>query len=272
MLRLSIRTALCLVMLVVSSVDPARASYIDIQMVTQGNQWIDSSASTGTVALSQRGNGSFCKGQTSYGVNKVLTESSGNGSFVSGGAESSWLVNFNLSGAPVNTPVHIEVDIAYDFTINAPGGSAGWALILNDGSRDHKFVTYTDAYGALDDHSFDQPGGGDDSGPHAGILRIDCLYHVQNGLSLRVAVQTNSGGGGEAMCDAFNTARVTDVILPEGIQWTYADISGNPLNVHSAQAVPELSSLFLLSTCGFTLMLCRVLARGGQRGHSAARQ
>ena len=62
----------------------------------------------------------------------MSSDVSNSSAFANTQSRSEWDVNFNLTGAPVNTPVIVEVHIAYDFTINAPFGSAGWGLESNE--------------------------------------------------------------------------------------------------------------------------------------------
>jgi hypothetical protein len=69
-----------------------------------------------------------------------------------------------------------------------------------------------------------------------------------------------------ALTDGFNTARVTSIVIPDGVTFQYTDVDGNPLNVMSASeaagnGVPEPATMGLLAA-GIGAMLVIRAKRG----------
>lgn len=199
-------------------------------------------------SIGRSGAGFLAMAETSIGVNKIYAQ----GAFtevVVIGASSVWSVEFDLTGAAPGTPIDLRLSIAYDFSLGLGGdGSAGFAIEIN-GNHPSPYDAYTitNPFGA--DRCFDRPGvtnNGGCSGAHSGVLNLILPYTA--GLNRTLSVLTAGGTSNTAVMDAFHTARVTGITVPDGIGWTYVDLAGNPLNFQNASTsgVPEPATMGLL--------------------------
>jgi hypothetical protein len=97
-----------------------------------------------------------------------------------------------------------------------------------------------------------------------------CSFHHGDSGVLRVPFQAgpnhlsvliNVTAARNAEADAYNTGEITGITVPDGVTFTYSDLSGNPLNVQSAgaaAATPEPST-WALGLCGIALTFVRKL-------------
>ncbi|MBX9602910.1 MAG: PEP-CTERM sorting domain-containing protein [Bryobacteraceae bacterium] len=192
--------------------------------------------------------------QVDFGLNRVLA---------SAGASSSteWMVRYGLTGAAPNTQIPLTVEIGFDLTaINAAvNAQSEFRMVLNNNSL-FPFIIRI-ATNGLGNRCDDQPVGAPCmSGPHSGIWTQTVMASVDPNNRLYLNVGASNFGGG--LVDAFNTVWIHRIIVPDGINWNYQDLAGNPLNFQhaSATAVPEPGSLALLSTG-----LLVVIVRGRRR-------
>ncbi|MBL8173732.1 MAG: hypothetical protein JNK48_03630 [Bryobacterales bacterium] len=85
------------------------------------------------------------------------------------------------------------------------------------------------------------------SGPHSGVWTrtVQASAGPNNRLSLGVSGSVYGGG----WVDAYNTVRINRIIVPDGVTWSYDDISGNPLNFQydNDTNVPEPAVAHLLA-------------------------
>lgn len=207
-------------------------------------------ASNTTDAITRGGNGYLASAQTDYGINRVYAQGAFNDATVIQ-STSVWIATFNLTGAPQGTPVNLLVELAYDFTLNPSGiGSASFGIEING---DHYGIieASTTLNPFASDHCFDRPNQtsqGACAGAHAGVLNLALPYAVgpNQNLSIFTTAVTSSTG----LSDAFHTARVTGITLPDEIGWTYQDLPGNPLNFQhalDATSAPEPASMALMA-------------------------
>ena len=190
-------------------------------------------------------------------------------------ASSIWEVTFDLLGPVAGAPVQLEVKIDYDFNLSRGDGSAAsFGLTINPFFQNIQYRAYTttasSANGFDSEGCFDRPlvtgqmfGGC--SGMHFGtITALVPFFTVGNNNRLQVGVSAQSAV--TATADAFNTARISSVTLPDGIAWRYTDLTGNPLNFRNVSAVPEpaTAGLCVLALCGVLLTTARRTKQAGR--------
>ena len=173
-----------------------------------------------------------------------------------GAASAQFDVDFMLSAnATLTIGFHYDVNLILDYpgsasykfgvattstanTIVDPGGTA-WTYLAIGGTTG----------GLGDDHA--------DFCPEFSGLQTTgtCAFHhgdtgqlfvplLAGPNHLEVAMFTSATKGGSA--DGFNTGLISGITVPDGVTFTYTDLSGNPLNVHAASAVPEPASFGLI--------------------------
>lgn len=266
-----IRLALACGLLTLASAPVAHASYT--YAIVQGpfgtNQAYDAntiSRSAGGVD-SSTGASYAAQAQTSYGVNKASVSVGAATSFILVQAQSEWSVNFDLLGAPADTPLQLRVNIDYDFTLSRGASFATFDLEINDdGYHPYRYYVNTTTNGFDTESCFDRPGVtaqmfGQCGGAHSGT--ISALIPYTTGLNRFLKVAVGVGASRSAFSDAFNTARISSVTLPDGFTWAYTDLSGNPLNFRNASDstgdVPEpaTAGLLGLGICGILMTAAR---------------
>lgn len=207
------------------------------------------------------------KAQADYGLLRSYVSSSPSSNRDEyGNAYSGFHVDFNLS-APTTIDVYYHYSALisenasqgpsgahYKFGIEAdspsstsldPGGTAFVYLAMGNTE---------DAWdGAPHDYCPERTGlqsAGTCSGTHTdtGVLHVKYDHATNNFL----AAEFWTGAGTGGVTDGFNTGQITRVVIPDGITFTYSDLSGNPLNVQyaSSAAAPEPAALG-----GFGLLL-----------------
>lgn len=197
------------------------------------------------VAVAGQSNGGNGSAQTDYGINKVIATSGAGGGM---NAYSEWMVVYGLAGGQAGSTVDLVVTLAYDVTVIAGLGTAGFRMVVNnDFFGPYDIRTTTDGF--LGDSCFDRPGQnalGACAGNHNGTVSriIQATINPNNRLTLLVSASTF----GSATADAFNTVTVQSVIVPDGISWSYNGLAGNPLNFQYApdtSGVPEPAGVVL---------------------------
>ena len=204
---------------------------------------------------------SFEEGLANYGLVRALSASSSpSGDAV---AASQFDVDFMLSGdATLAIGYHYDVNLVLDY----PGAASykfGIATtstanhIVDAGGTAWTYLAIGNTTGGMgDDHA--------DACPEFAGLQAagTCAFHHEDtGVltvpfsagpnHLEVALFTGAVKGGTS--DGFHTGLISGITVPDGITFTYSDLSGNPLNVHAASAVPEPAS-WVLSGTAFSLM------------------
>lgn len=202
-------------------------------------------------SISRQGAAYDVRAQTFYGTNRAYAAGSGSDS---ASAESAWTVTFNLLGVPAGTPVPIIVNVAYEHSILAtgPSSTAAFYIRFNGDNFFRAAASYTSTNAFDADFCPELPGArplGQCAGAHSGAASRTIQYSGGLNQSLTVAVAVGISGSG--VSDAFNTARVSSIIIPDGTIFEYTDLSGNPLNVMTASqaaatGVPEPGTLGML--------------------------
>ena len=241
------KQAVLITLAAIGCITGAQASYIQAYITTPGFNGPEFAA--GTDPITRTGPGYVAKAQTLYGVNKGYAQSNvSEFQFIQ--TYSDWSVNFDLSGAAPGTPVVLTLTVAYDYNLSL--GAIYSAATFNIEINHNHFNPY---YSNTTSHPFDVEGCfdipgrrnfGECSGAHSGSITQPLNYTIGPNQSISVLAQT--GAIATATADAFSTARVTGIEVPNGITWNYTDLPGNPLNFHyaAASAVPEPGSAVLL--------------------------
>lgn len=230
----------------------------------------------GTInSINREGPGYSARAQALFGVNRAFAS----GNFAPSlefstavQADAAWSVNFNLLGVARGATVPITINIDYDFSIIAVGdGGANFRLIVN--SVDTVLFARTQNRGFGGDACPLVPGTrpiGSCAGPHAGTVSRTLQYSAgpNQVLSLTAIAQIGLAG----TTDAYNTARVTSVVIPDGVTFEYVDVAGNPLNVRNASQtggadVPEPATLGMLAAGMGGILLAKA-----KRGRMKAKQ
>lgn len=246
-----INSSLFLIVLALGAVLPTQASQLVSFVAYPGTAQfaIDPVNSS----ISGQNAGYSASAQTFYGVNKAYAAGSGTES-LSAQADSTWTVNFNLLGVPTGTIVPIIVNMSYEYSITASGLSSEtrFNILLNGNTFDRIAfgLTGTNPFGS--DFCPELPGArpiGQCAGAHSGVASRMLQYNAGPNQALSVGAAVGVIGSGVA--DAFNTAYVTSIIIPDGVIFQYTDLSGNPLNVMTASeaavnGVPEPGTLGML--------------------------
>jgi len=201
--------------------------------------------------ISEIGVGYTVQAQSFYGVNKVFASTGGVVQSVQATANQG--VSFDLLGGVTGTPIQLLVSIGYEFSITTTGiGGANFGLFINS-QTPTPYVALTTGNQFSGDICFDRPlerNVGTCAGARSGIITVGMPYSFGPNQNLSVQVQAFaiSDANSSATVDAFNTARILSVIVPDGVQWRYTESQGNPLNFRNASdtAVPEPATAGLL--------------------------
>ena len=244
-----INSSLFLIVLAMGSFLPAHASILSSFVAYPGTSQF--SIDPVNSSISGANAGYNASAQTFYGINKAYAAGSGS---TSASAESAWTVTFNLLGVPTGTPVPIIVNVAYEHSIlpSGPGSAANFYIRFNGDNFSRAALSYTSTIGFDADFCPELPGArplGQCAGAHSGVASRTLQYSGGPNQSLSVTVALGIYGSG--VSDAFNTARVSSIIIPDGTIFQYTDLSGNPLNVMTASqaamnGVPEPGTLGML--------------------------
>lgn len=195
------------------------------------------------------GAGYDAEAQTFIGVNKAYASST---AIPSVSAQSIWEVTFDLLGPVAGAPVQLRVKIDYDFTLSrATGSAADFGLTINPFFQNIRYIAHTttasSSSGFDSEACFDRPlvtaqMFGQCGGMHSGTIDV-LVSGFTVGLNNRLQVSVNAQSSNTAIADAFHTARISSVTLPDGVQWRYTDLTGNPVNFRNVSdatgAVPE---------------------------------
>ena len=221
--------------------------------------------------VSQTGAGYTVQAQSFYGQNKVFASTSSVTQSVQATAE--WGINFDLLGGPTGTPIQLLVSIGYEFSLQTVGlGGASFGLALN-GLFPSPYTASTSGNPFADEGCFDRPlvrpsGTGQCGGARSGIVTtgLNYTFGLNQALSLFVQANVISSTTSSATVDAFNTARILRVIVPDGVQWRYTESQGNPLNFRNAShtAVPEPATAGLLGVGVFGVLITAARKRKSQ--------
>jgi hypothetical protein len=245
-----INNSLFLVALALGAALPAQASQLVSFVAYPGTAQF--SIDPINSAISGQNSGYSASAQTFYGVNKAYAAGSGAES-LSAQADSAWTVSFNLLGVPTGTPVPIIVNMAYEYSIVASGlnSETRFNILINGNTFDRIAfgLTGTNPFG--NDFCPELVGArpiGECAGATSGVASRTLQYNAGPNQALTVSAAVGVIGSGVA--DAFNTAYVTSIIIPDGVIFQYTDLSGNPLNVmtasQAATGVPEPGTLGML--------------------------
>ncbi len=255
-----INSSLFLIVLAMGSYLPAHASILSSFVAYPGTSQFSIDPVNSSISGSNAGYSASA--QTFYGINKAYAAGSGS---TSAQAESAWTVTFNLLGVPAGTPVPIIVNVAYEHSILAsgPGSAANFYIRFNGDNFSRAALSYTSTIGFDSDFCPELPGArplGECAGAHSGVASRTLQYSGGPNQSLSVAVALGIFGSG--VSDAFNTARVSSIVIPDGTIFQYTDLSGNPLNVMTASeaamnAVPEPATMGLLAAGIGTMLVVR---------------
>lgn len=218
---------------------------------------------------SQIGAGYTVQAQSFYGVNKVFASTGGVVQSVQATANQG--VSFDLLGGVTGTPIQLLVSIGYEFSITTTGiGGATFGLSVN-GQAPTPYVALTTGNQFSGDICFDRPlerNVGTCAGARSGIITVGMPYSFGPNQNLSVQVQASaiSDASSSATVDAFNTARILSVIVPDGVQWRYTASQGNPLNFRNASdtAVPEPATAGLLGLGIFGVWITAAHKRNSQ--------
>jgi hypothetical protein len=173
-------------------------------------------------------------------------------------ATASWWIDFILTDPTVgpNTPTTVFVPINYDYLITA-GDIDSFARF----AMTQDYFTYYASYS-----SSSNPFGGNTCPAPVGLPGCNGFY--QGTVMIPVSARVNAGANtffltisaetGAGVADAFNTITIGNVILPDSMDFSYPDLSGNPMNfAHANPSVPEPAMLSLLGTGLLTLVARR---------------
>lgn len=245
-----INSSLFLIVLALGAVLPTQASQLVSFVAYPGTAQFAIDPVNSSISGSNAGYSASA--QTFYGVNKAYAAGSGVDS--SAQADSAWTVSFNLLGVPTGTLVPIIVNMAYEYSIVASGLSseARFNILINGNTFDRIAfgLTQTNPFG--NDFCPELVGArpiGECAGAHSGVASRILQYNA--GPNQAITVSAAVGVIGSGVADAFNTAYVTSIIIPDGVVFQYTDLSGNPLNVMTASqaaatGVPEPGTLAML--------------------------
>jgi|GEM_PF-4026167 len=219
--------------------------------------------------ISQTGPGYTVQAQSFYGVNKVFATIGGVDQFAQ--ATSNQGVTFDLLGGVPRTPIQLLVSIGYEFSMTTTGLGSALFLFSVNSITPTLWVAQTKGTQGAGEVCFDRPlarNAGDCAGPRSGIVTIGLPYIVgpSQNLSVQVQATVGSDANSSATVDAFNTARILSVIVPDGVQWRYTASQGNPLNFRNASdtAVPEPATAGLLGLGIFGVWITAARKRKSQ--------
>lgn len=208
----------------------------------------------------------FAEALVAYGLNRTYAMSRTADTFTQ--AESVWSIDFALAGGTPGSSVSLGIQYSFDASLALlPGSDYAHFEYTLDGSSHIGGTIFgiratTFSSGGNDECRSRVPSGGVPDGfcqgsySSSGTIPVNNIFTV-GGNTLTSTLGTASAAG---TADAFNTARLLSITVPDGITWRYGpDITGNPLNFqHATQsAVPEPSTFGLLGGVMATLLLFR---------------
>jgi hypothetical protein len=201
--------------------------------------------------------GNVVAASTDFGIDKVYATGPGSGT---GAATSQWLVHFGLGGAPSGTQVDLTLTMNYDVFISAGSNNSESGFEMYPGANTLAAFLIRTTTDGLGDTCSDRPGftaQGACSGMHQGSW--SWVIPATVGSDNILTFTADAGVYGTGLVDAYHTATVQSIVVPDGITWSYPNLGGNPLNFESeSTTVPEPSALGEL---GLGIILIGVVRR-----------